>query len=105
LIRLSRQSPVPPFANLEPFARSLGVLLDQRDEHVSVTRLRLAPAAEHLAAQLLPCTSAELFDGLRARRGELETGFRALLLGSLLASVMAVGAVACLCLFEGRVAG
>jgi hypothetical protein len=32
----------------------------------------------------------------------LEMVFRALLLGSLLASAVAVGVVACLCLFEGK---
>jgi hypothetical protein len=39
---------------------SLRLAFDQLNEYIPVTRLRLAPAAEHLARELLPCTSDEL---------------------------------------------
>jgi len=60
LIRLSRQSQGPPSSNLGRFARSLRAVFDQFQEHIPVTRLRLAPAAEHLSFELLLRTSDEL---------------------------------------------
>src|SRR5262249_950161 len=60
LIRLSRQSQVPPPSNLERVGRSLRVAFDQLNQHVSVTRLRLAPAAKHLAPEFLAGTGDEL---------------------------------------------